>query len=154
MGMAAILINGTWPFEQIFSPTLTEGSKWNLKKTDPAVSEEKSFKGAYGWTDGRTAGTTGQVITIAHTQPRSMKTVTKTKSCLKNLSDNCIKIWPWLFPYIRKCLFKGTGDIFSGGNFKGDLILHLFWKWVFSKRKEFAPNGSKFFPFRADPIFR
>ena len=25
-----------------------------------------------------------------------------------------------------------------------------FWKWVYSKRKEFAPIGSKFFPFRVD----
>ena len=27
-----------------------------------------------------------------------------------------------------------------------------FWKGVFSKRKEFAPRGSKFFPFRVDPF--
>ena len=28
----------------------------------------------------------------------------------------------------------------------------FFWKWVNSKRKEFATIGSKFFPFRADPF--
>ena len=26
------------------------------------------------------------------------------------------------------------------------------WKWVYSQRKEFAPNGSKFFPLRVDPF--
>ena len=32
------------------------------------------------------------------------------------------------------------------------IILAPFWKRVFSKRKEFAPSGSKLFPFRADPF--
>ena len=27
-------------------------------------------------------------------------------------------------------------------------------KGVYSNRKEFAPNGDKFFPFRVDPLFR
>ena len=27
-----------------------------------------------------------------------------------------------------------------------------FWKGVYSKRKEFAPKGSKFFPFRVEPF--
>ena len=49
MGMAAILIDGSWPFEQIFNPPLTEGSTWNLKKFGTGVSEEKSFKGVDGW---------------------------------------------------------------------------------------------------------
>ena len=31
-------------------------------------------------------------------------------------------------------------------------IWNPFWKGVYSKRKEFAPNGSKFFPFRVDPF--
>ena len=31
-------------------------------------------------------------------------------------------------------------------------LLSPFWKGIFSKRKEFAPNGSKFFPFRVDPF--
>ena len=30
--------------------------------------------------------------------------------------------------------------------------LSPFWKEVYSKRKEFAPTGSKFFPFRVDPF--
>ena len=45
MGMAAILKNRPWPFEQIFNPPLKEGSTWNLKKIGPGISEEKSFKG-------------------------------------------------------------------------------------------------------------
>ena len=65
MGMAAILINGTWPIEQIFNPPLSDAFKWNLKKTGPGVSDEKSFNGVYGQTDddGR------QVITTAHPEP-------------------------------------------------------------------------------------
>ena len=50
MGMVAILINGLWPFVQIFNTPLTEGCTWSLKKTGSGVSEEKSFKGVYGWT--------------------------------------------------------------------------------------------------------
>ena len=45
MGMVAIVINGPWPFVQIFNPPLTEGTKRNLKKIGQAVSEEKLFKG-------------------------------------------------------------------------------------------------------------
>ena len=48
MGMVAILLNGPWQIEQIFNPSLTEGSLWNLKKIGLGVSEEKSFKGVYG----------------------------------------------------------------------------------------------------------
>ena len=54
MGMAAILINGPWPFVKNFNPLLNEGSTWSLKKTCPENSEKKSFKGvdgrAEGWT--------------------------------------------------------------------------------------------------------
>ena len=32
------------------------------------------------------------------------------------------------------------------------LHTYPFWKGVYSKRKEFAPHGSKFFPFRVDPF--
>ena len=54
MGMVAILINGPWPSEQIFNPSLTEGSTWSLKKIGPGVTEEKSFKGLNGrMTDGK-----------------------------------------------------------------------------------------------------
>ena len=38
-----------------------------------------------------------------------------------------------------------------GGN-SAKIILPPFWKGVYSKRKEFAPKGSKFFPFRVDPF--
>ena len=41
MGMVAILINGPWPFEQIFNLPSTEGSTLTLKKIGPGVSEEK-----------------------------------------------------------------------------------------------------------------
>ena len=40
MGMAAILINGPWLFEQIFNPALIEDSTWDLKKIGPVVSGE------------------------------------------------------------------------------------------------------------------
>ena len=40
--------------------------------------------------------------------------------------------------------------------FKGDnsvkVVFAPFWKGTYSKRKEFAPIGSKFFPFRVDPF--
>ena len=32
------------------------------------------------------------------------------------------------------------------------IILASFWIWVYSKRKEFVPLGSKFFSFRVDPF--
>ena len=52
MGMGAVLINGQWPFVQIFNP-LTEGSTRSLKKIGLGVLEEKSFKGVDRWlTDG------------------------------------------------------------------------------------------------------
>ena len=41
MGMAAILFNGTEPFEQIVNIPSTEGPKWNLVKICQAVSEKK-----------------------------------------------------------------------------------------------------------------
>ena len=44
MGMAAILFNGTEPFEQIISIDLTEGHMWNLAIIDRVVSEKKTFK--------------------------------------------------------------------------------------------------------------
>ena len=52
VGMAAILINGLWPFVQIFNPPLTEGSTWSLKKIGPEVSEEV-IQGVDGGMDGR-----------------------------------------------------------------------------------------------------
>ena len=64
MGMAAILINGPWPFVHIFNPSLTEGSTWSLKNIGPGASEKKLFKGVNRWKDdGR------QMITIAHPEP-------------------------------------------------------------------------------------
>ena len=44
MGMAAILFNGTEPFEHIGNIFSTEGPMWNLMKTAQAVSEKKTFK--------------------------------------------------------------------------------------------------------------
>ena len=41
----------------------------------------------------------------------------------------------------------------DGYTFREDIskLFCVFWKGVYSKRKEFAPKGSKFFPFRIDP---
>ena len=44
MDMAAILFNGTEPFEQIGNTLWTEGPMWNLVKVAQAVSEKKTFK--------------------------------------------------------------------------------------------------------------
>ena len=37
----------------------------------------------------------------------------------------------------------------QGGNFF-KIVFVPFWKLVYSKREEFAPHGSRFFPFRID----
>ena len=65
MVMAAILINGPWPFVQIFTPPVREDSTWNLKKIDREVSEKKSFKGV----DRRTMDDGQRVVAIAHPEP-------------------------------------------------------------------------------------
>ena len=46
---------------------------------------------------------------------------------------------------------KGSWYTYRGGN-SIKIALFPFWKSVYSKRKEFAPHGSKFFPSRIDPI--
>ena len=46
MSMAAILITGPWPYEQIFNVPLAEGSKF--KKIGSGVSGEKTFKDVDG----------------------------------------------------------------------------------------------------------
>ena len=70
MGMAAILLNGTWAFEQNFIP--------HFKRRFHMKFEENYHKGFRGevpqrcrWTmDGqRTTGDGRQVITIAHPEP-------------------------------------------------------------------------------------
>ena len=43
-----------------------------------------------------------------------------------------------------------NGYAFKKGN-SVDIVLPTFWKGVNSKRKELAPKGSQFFPFRVDP---
>ena len=67
MGMAAILIKGPRPFEQILNSPLTEGSTWSLKIIGKVISEEMSFKVVDWQMDGR------QVITVAH--PESLSQV-------------------------------------------------------------------------------
>ena len=76
------------------------------------------------------------------------------------LSDSC----PATLPGVSRRLVQGSGCtwlIFCNFFYKGDNFcdflfdfLHIepFRKEVNSKRKEFAPMGSKFFPFRVDPI--
>ena len=44
MGIAAILLNGAEPFEQIVNIPLTEGPMWNPVKIGQTVSEKKTFK--------------------------------------------------------------------------------------------------------------
>ena len=46
---------------------------------------------------------------------------------------------------------KGNEYTFQGGN-SVKLFLSPFWKGIYSKRKEFAPSGSKFFSFREGPF--
>ena len=54
---------------------------------------------------------------------------------------------------ISNCLlFKGNGYTFSGKVTYEWIVCISFWKGAYSKRKEFAPKGSKFFPFRVDPF--
>ena len=47
-------------------------------------------------------------------------------------------------------LIKQNSDTFMGGNCQNCFASLL--KRVYSKRREFAPFGSKFFPFRVDPF--
>ena len=44
MGMAAILLSGVEPFEQIVNIPSTEGLTWNLVKIGREVLEKKTFK--------------------------------------------------------------------------------------------------------------
>ena len=56
------------------------------------------------------------------------------------------------FSWIIKCLFLRNMEPLSLrkiGFFRGDTSRL---KGIYSKRKEFAPCGSQFFPFRADPF--
>ena len=91
MGMATILINSPWPLEQISNLLLTEGSTWSLKKIDPGVTEEKSFKCVNGRTMDGWQQT--ELITIAHPEPCSgeLKNTTK-KMQIKNMLHN--HFWP------------------------------------------------------------
>ena len=38
------------------------------------------------------------------------------------------------------------------GEITAKIVLPPFWKMVLSKKEEFAPKGSKFFPLRVDPF--
>ena len=46
--------------------------------------------------------------------------------------------------------------LYKGNNFMTSYLpsctLSPFWKEIYSKRKEFAPTGSKFFPVRVNPF--
>ena len=50
---------------------------------------------------------------------------------------------PWKVVFMHYLYTFGEDNSFK-------VVLSLFWKRVSSKRKEFAPTGSKFFPFRVD----
>ena len=79
-----------------------------------------------------------------------------------NVLDGCSHVWCWWW---RIVLLEGLDAhkiifiaIFSAREtvFMTSCLLSCtsspFWKGVFSKSKEFAPKGSKFFPFRVDPF--
>ena len=53
MGMAAILVMWSGPFEQTFVPPSHGDSIWNLASIGPVVSEEKMFKEYGRQTDGQ-----------------------------------------------------------------------------------------------------
>ena len=67
----------------------------------------------------------------------------------------------WIFPghmskgsydgHYKKRPIMGIGALSCEAVFS-DLVLPPFWTGFYSKRKEFSPIGSKFFPFRVDPI--
>ena len=60
----------------------------------------------------------------------------------------------YFFPfYIWRLLqyVKVIGCILKGDNYKNGLPSFL--KGIYTKRKEFAPHGSKFFHFRVDPFY-
>ena len=69
------------------------------------------------------------------------------------LDNGELKLWASM-QYVS-CIvgisFKGNGNTFKGSN-SVQLFLPVFWKMVYSKRKEFAPYGSKFFSFTVDPF--
>ena len=44
MGMAAILINGPWSFEQCFNPPLTEGPPVKFEETWPSAFRGESVQ--------------------------------------------------------------------------------------------------------------
>ena len=55
-----------------------------------------------------------------------------------------IIVWWYELKHLREM------DTYKGGTFQN--FLALLSKGVYSKRKEFAPIGSKFSPFRLDPF--
>ena len=81
MDMAAILFNGRWPFEQNFNPLLTEGCIWNLKKIGPGVSKKKSFKRAYGRTDGRRTSVDRNSSPLGFGSGEVKKSIENFRSC-------------------------------------------------------------------------
>ena len=52
---------------------------------------------------------------------------------------------------VHYCHIKGKGYTFRGDN-SVKIVFVPFCKEVYSIRKEFAPRGSKFFPYREDPL--
>ena len=49
------------------------------------------------------------------------------------------------------CTITGIGYVFKA-SYSVKIVLPPFWKRIYSKRKEIAPLGSNFFPFRVDPF--
>ena len=62
--------------------------------------------------------------------------------------------------FLQKCNLRESNTIWwlrgnvtlSGAETLTKIILPAFWKGIYFKRKEFASQGSKLFPFRVDPF--
>ena len=77
---------------------------------------------------------------IVRNKTHSPMTFCCKSSVMLSVTDTFIHIPPFYQgrSFRDSCLFKYTPS--------------PFWKWVYFKRKEFAPDGSTLFPFRVDPV--
>ena len=69
MGMAAILVMWSGPFEQLFVPPIPGGYMWNLVTIGPVVSVEESFE----IVDGRRRWTTDNGAFPSYKLPQSLR---------------------------------------------------------------------------------
>ena len=64
---------------------------------------------------------------------------------LKSSCQYCHFFCPLLKSSCQYCQFLPSSE-------KRSALIYRKWKGIYSKRKEFPPPGSKFFPFKADPF--